>query len=97
MGGVHAEGGSSRLRDWELLRVSVCIAPESAISLMLYDEGEGEETRRQRPEPIAEIAIRNVAISYVSFGDASSRVEARVGVVEATDSRPSAANVFRQV
>jgi hypothetical protein len=64
---------------------------------MLYDEGDDEDTCRHSPEPIAEIAIRNVAISYVSFGDASSLVEARVGVVEATDSRPSAANVFRQV
>jgi hypothetical protein len=70
------------LRDWRLLDVSVHIAPKSCISLILWDEDAGAEGGHANPVPIAEMSIRNVTMSYISFADESSTIEAGIGVIQ---------------
>lgn len=73
-----------QLSDWRLLDVSVHIAPKSSISLILWDEDAGAEGGgdHANPVPIAEMSIRNVTISYISFADESSTIEAGIGVIQ---------------
>ena len=70
------------LSDWRLLDVSVHIAPKSSISLILWDEDSGAEGGHANPVPIAEMSICNVTISYISFADESSTIEAGIGVIQ---------------
>ena len=68
--------------EWRLMDVSVHIAPKSSISLVLWDEDAGVDGRGGAPVPIAEMSIRNVTISYASFADESSTMEAGIGVIQ---------------
>jgi hypothetical protein len=79
-----AQQRSQHLSDWRLLDVAVHIAPKSSISLILWDEDAGAEGfgDHANPVPIAEMSIRNVTISYISFADESSTIEAGIGVIQ---------------
>ena len=97
----------SALAAWKTLEVSVCVAPQSAISLVLQDEDSdayegagadgGVPASASRCTAIAVLSIRNVSISYATFGDESSLLEAGIGVVEACDTRPRSSNKFRHL
>ena len=83
--------------------VSVTVAPEEAVALWLYEEppicelGDGGAAAAGGARPIADLALRGLHVSYVSFATQATRLEVSVKDVLCDDIRPGSTNQFKRL
>ena len=101
--GAALEAAGAALVEWRHLDVSVTVAPEEAVALWLYEEppicelGDGGAAAAGGARPIADLALRGLHVSYVSFATQATRLEVSVKDVLCDDIRPGSTNQFKRL
>jgi hypothetical protein len=101
--GAALEAAGAALAEWRHLDVRVTVAPEEPVALWLYEEppiselGDGGAAAAGSARPIADLALRGLHVSYVSFATQATRLEVSVKDVLCDDIRPGSTNQFKRL